>query len=201
MSQLKNRLQALTLLDRAFGAITDEELAAIVATLPEDHVSALDELCGAREGGFTDVAARNIAMRATAARGRMGGELEQLCVLLCDPCLEKCVDILGDDSEDPTEDQLLKATPKLIKDFGLPVTRLMIASSVAGEAPASEMLTRLLKHDKKLALPPVEFTSIAALPAPAADDDVKAKRKAAKERKQAEARARREQQLKARHPK
>ena len=115
MSQLKNRLQALTLLDRAFGTITDEELAAIVATLPEDHVSALDELCGAREGGFTDVAARNIAMRATAARGRMGGELEQLCVLLCDPCLEKCVDILGDDSEDPTEDQLLKATPKLIK--------------------------------------------------------------------------------------
>ena len=36
------------------------------------------------------------------------------------------------------------------------------------------------------------------LPAPQADDETKARRKAAKERKQAEARARREQQLKAR---
>ena len=35
MSQLKNRLQALTLLDRAFAAITDEELVAIVTTLPD----------------------------------------------------------------------------------------------------------------------------------------------------------------------
>ena len=77
----------------------------------------------------------------------------------------------------------------------------MIASSIAGEAPASEMLSRLLKHDKQLALPAVEFTAVAALPARTADEEVKAKRKAAKERKQAESRARREQQLKARHPK
>jgi hypothetical protein len=199
MSQLKNRLQALTLLDRAFTSITDDELAAIVATLPEDHVAALDEMCGAREGGFTDVAARNIAARATAVRGRMNGELEQICTLLCDPCLAKCIELLGDNSDDPTEDQLLKVTPKLIKEFGLVTTRLMLASSIAGEAPASEMLTRLLKHDKKLALPPVERTPIETLPARTADEDSKAKRKAAKERKQAAARASREQQLKARH--
>ncbi len=199
MSQLKNRLQALTLLDRAFAAITDDELAAIVATLPADHVAALDELCGAREGGFTDVAARNIAVRATAARGRMSGELEQISTLVCDPCLEKCIDLLGNNSEDPTEDQLLKVTPKLIKEFGLPSTRLMIASSIAGEAPAREMLARLLKHDEKLALPPVEWAPVATLPARTADDEIKAKRKATKEHKQAEAKARREQQLKARH--
>ncbi len=48
----------------------------------------------------------------------MSGELEQICTLLCDPCLEKCIDMLGDNSEDPTEEQLLKVTPKLIKDFG-----------------------------------------------------------------------------------
>ncbi|MBI4882562.1 MAG: hypothetical protein HY826_00745 [Actinobacteria bacterium] len=199
MSQLKNRLQALTLLDRAFTSITDDELAEIVATLPEDHVAALDEMCGAREGGFTDVAARNIAARATAVRGRMNGELEQICTLLCDPCLAKCIDLLGDNSDNPTEDQLLKVTPKLIKEFGLVTTRLMLASSIAGEAPASEMLTRLLKHDKKLALPPVERTPIETLPVRAAADEIKAKRKAAKERKQAAARASREQQLKARH--
>ena len=52
MSQLKIRMQALSLLDRAFAAMTDEELATTVAALPEDHVAALDELCGAREGGL-----------------------------------------------------------------------------------------------------------------------------------------------------
>lgn len=199
MSQLKNRLQALTLLDRAFTAITDDELAAIVATLPADQVTALDELCGSREGGFTDIAARHIAVRATAARGRMNGDLETIATLLSNPCLETCIELLGDNADDPTEDQLLKVAPKLIKQFGLPATRLMLASSVAGEAPASEMLSRLLKHDSKLALPPVEWTPAATLPVRTADEEVKAKRKAAKERKQAQARARREQQLKARH--
>ena len=37
------RLQALSLLDRAFAAMTDEELATLVASLPEDHIAALDE--------------------------------------------------------------------------------------------------------------------------------------------------------------
>ena len=89
MSQLKNRLQALSLLDRAFAAMTDEELATLVASLPEDHVAALDELCGAREGGFTDVEARLLSVRATVARGRMNGGLEQIATLVTDPALAK----------------------------------------------------------------------------------------------------------------
>jgi hypothetical protein len=109
MSQLKNRLQALTLLDRAFSAMTDEELATLVATLPEDHVTALDELCGAREGGFTDVEARNLAMRATAARGRMNGGLEQICTLVTDPALAKCIEALGDNSDNPSEEHCSKS--------------------------------------------------------------------------------------------
>ncbi len=199
MSQLKNRLQALSLLDRAFAAMTDEELATLVATLPEDHVAALDELCGAREGGFTDVEARLLAMRATAARGRMNGGLEQVATLVTDPALAKCIEALGDNSDNPNEAQLLEVTPALIEEFGLATTRLMLASSVAGEAAASEVLTRVLKHDETLALPPVERVDVEVLPARSADDETKAKRKAAKEKKQAEARQAREQQLKARH--
>ncbi len=199
MSQLKNRLQALSLLDRAFSAMTDEELATLVASLPEDHVVALDELCGAREGGFTDVEARQLAVRATAARGRMNGGLEQVSTLITDPALAKCIEALGDNSENPNEEQLLEVTPALIDEFGLATTRLMLASSVAGEAAAAEVLTRVLKHDETLALPPVERVDVEVLPARAADDETKAKRKAAKEKKQAEARLAREQQLKARH--
>ena len=198
MSQLKNRLQALSMLDSAFASTTDEELEALVAALPDDHRTSIDELCGARDGHFDDSASRLLAMRAHAARGRMNGGLEQVTAVLADPALAACIEALGDNADNPTEEQFLEIAPKLVDEFGLPAVRLMMAAAVAGEANASVMLTRLLKHDDTYALPPVEHTETALLPAPHADDDVKAKRKAAKERKQAEARARREQQLKAR---
>src|SRR5687768_13701109 len=95
---MKNRLQALNLLDRALGAMTDEELEALVATLPDDHREALDKICGAREGGFEDPAARTIAIRSTAARGRMNGTLEQVTTVLTDVCLAECIEKLGDNS-------------------------------------------------------------------------------------------------------
>jgi hypothetical protein len=199
MNQMKNRLQGLTLLDRAFTAMTDDEIEALVASLPEDHRKALDDLCGAREGGFTEPASRTLAMRATAARGRVNGGLEQITTLLCDPCLADCIEALGDHSDNPTEDELLDVTPPLVDKHGLATVRLMMAGSVAGEALASVALTRLLKHDETLALPPVEHEEVAVLPPPTADEEIKAKRKAAKAARQADARARREQQARARH--
>jgi hypothetical protein len=199
MSQLKTRLQALSLLDRAFTAFTDDDLETVVASLPDDHRDALDQLCNGPEGGFTDPAARSLAMRATAARGRMNGGLEQIATVLTDPCLAKCIEMLGDHADNPTETQLLEVTPTLVDEFGLPTTRLMLAMSLAGEAAASQMLTRVLKHDEQLAVPAAPPTESVLLPAPKADDDVKARRKALKEKKQADARNRREQQARAGH--
>ncbi|HEY7628605.1 MAG TPA: hypothetical protein VH761_16155 [Ilumatobacteraceae bacterium] len=199
MNQMKNRLQGLTLLDRAFTAMTDEELETLVAALDDEHRTAIDSVCGAREGGFTDSATRLLAMRATAARGRINGGLEQVTTLLSDQCLADCIEALGDHSDNPTEDELLEVAPALIDKHGLATVRLMMAGSVAGEAAASVALTRLLKHDETLALPPVEPEEISVLPPPKADDDIKAKRKAAKAAKQADARARREQRARARH--
>lgn len=199
MNQMKNRLQGLTLLDRAFTAMTDEELETLVAALDDDHREAIDSVCGAREGGFTDSATRILAMRATAARGRVNGGLEQVTTLLCDQCLADCIEALGDSADNPTEDELLEVAPALVDKHGVATVRLMMAGSVAGEAAASVALTRLLKHDETLALPPVEPEEVNVLPPPKADDDVKAKRKAAKAAKQADARARREQRARARH--
>jgi hypothetical protein len=199
MNQMKTRLQGLTLLERAFAATTDEELAALVAGLPDEHRDSLDSVLGAREGGFTDPATRVLAMRATAARGRMNGGLEQITTLLCDQCLADCIEALGEHADNPTEPQLLEVTPGLIDKHGLPTVRMMMAGSVAGEAAAAVALTRLLKHDETLALPAVEPEATTVLPPPQADADVKARRKAAKLAKQADARARREQRERARH--
>lgn len=198
MSQLKTRLQALSLLDRAFSCITDDELVAMVAALPDDHRTTLDELCGAQDGGFTDAGARTLALRSTAARGRMNGVLEQVTTVLTDPCLASCIEALGDHADNPTEDQLLAATPALVEQYGVPTVRLMMAAAVAGEAQASVMLTRLLKQHDEFKLPPAPAVQTSLLPVRQADDETKAKRKAMKDRKAAEAKARREQQLKAR---
>jgi hypothetical protein len=197
---MKTRLQALTLLDRALLAMTDAELETLVASLPDDHRTAIDQLCGAREGGFEDPATRTIALRNTVARGRVNGMLEQVSTVLTDPCLADCIEQLGDNSDNPTEAQLLEVTPGLIERHGLATVRLTLAGSIAGEAAASVMLTRVLKHDETLALPARDAIAEAVVaPAPSADEETKAKRKAAKEAKQAEARKSREQAARARN--
>jgi hypothetical protein len=196
---MKNRLQALSQLDRALAAMTDAELTALIDSIPEDHRGAIDQLSGAREGGFDDPAARIVALRSTVARGRMSGALEQIATVLTDVCLADAIEVLGPNSDHPTEAQIQEIVPGLIERHGLPTVRLTFASSVAGEAAASVTLTRLLKHDEVLALPAPAAPGPVVVLSNEADDETKARRKAAKERKQAEARARREQALKAKN--
>ncbi len=200
MNELKNRLQALALLDRAMSAMTDDELETLVASLPDDHRQALDKICGARdEAGFADDAARTLAIRATVARGRMNGGLEQVTTLLTDPCLADCIEALGEHSDHPTEEQLKDVTPQLVESHGVATVRLMLAGSVAGEAAASTMLIRVLKNDDELALPKEERPETVVLPAPQADDELRTRRKAVKDAKKADSRARREQQARAKN--
>lgn len=199
VNQMKNRLQALSLLDRAMTAMTDAELEALVASLPEDHVTAIDKLAGARDGGFDDPAGRVVGLRAAVARGRMSGGLEQIATVLTDPCLADFITELGENSDNPSEENLQAVLPAQIDKHGLAVVRLTLAASVAGEAAASVMLSRVLKHDDVIGLPPAPEPPAPVVLSREADDETRARRKAAKDRKQAEAKARREQAAKARN--
>ncbi len=200
MNQMKTRLAALNLLDRAFLAMSDDELATLFDSLPDDHRSSLDGIAGGPDGGFTDPQARLLGLRGAAGRGRISGQLEQICTILTDPALADCITALGDHADNPSEEQLLAVTPALVETYGLPTVRLMLASAVAGEAAASPMLIGLLKaEDGPFALPPVEPRPTEVLPPRSAPDDVKAKRQAAKDAKKAAARARRDQQARAGH--
>ena len=60
-------------------------------------------------------------------------------------------------------------------------------------------LTRLLKHDDVLALPKDESPAPVVVHTKEVDEETRAKRKAAKERKQADAKARREQAARAKN--
>ena len=125
--------------------------------------------------------------------------MEQIATVLTDPCLADCIEVLGSASDNPSEAQIHEVAPGLIERHGVATLRLTFAASIAGEAAASVLLTRLLKSDEVLALPPAPEPAEAVVLANAADDETKARRKAAKERKQAESRQRREQQLKAKN--
>ncbi len=67
---MKTRLQSLGLLDRALRAATDDELAAIVTALGDDHREAVERLTG---GELTPE-----AIRQTAAKGRIDGTMESI---------------------------------------------------------------------------------------------------------------------------
>lgn len=190
---MKTRLQSLGLLDRALRAMSDEELATVVTGLNDDHREAVERIVGG--------AATPEAIREAAAKGRMDGTLESLGLVLTDASLADCIGQLGDHADNPSSEQLRAVLPGMIERHGLGVTRLMLASTLAGEAAASAVIRDLLKHDEIVQLPPAEASSpgpVARAPE-APSPEVKARRQDLKRRKQAEARARREQSARARN--
>jgi hypothetical protein len=195
VNQVKNRLQALGLLDRSFAAATDEELTAAVEALDDDHRDALTEVL---KGELTPD-----AIRTAIGHGRLDGTIEGVALVLADATLADCVEQLGDHAENPTSDQLREVLPGIVERHGLALTRMMLAATVVGEAPASPVIRDLLKHDELVQLPPAEPRPITPIYEPDVDPDeraaIKAKRKEMHERKQAAARASREQAAKARH--
>ena len=88
--------------------------------------------------------------------------------------------------------------PSLCEAHGKSITQLMLASTVAGEAPASAIIRDLLKNDDDMKLPKAEPKPITPIvQGPDVDPDeraaIKAKRKEKKQREQEAARIRREQ--------
>lgn len=190
MNQVKNRLQALGLIDRAFQSTTDDELSGAIDALGEEHRDAMDELVG----GTVDAD----GIRAAITKGRMDGTMESVALVITDACLADCIEQLGDSADHPSSDELREVIPGLIERHGRGITQVMLASTVAGEAPASAIIRDLLKHDDLVKLPPPAATSRGPAPrAPKVDDAereaIRARRKEMKRQKQAEAKARREQ--------
>jgi hypothetical protein len=196
VNQVKNRLQALGLLDRSFGCASDDELTAAVTALDDDHRDALTEVVGGEPDPAT--------IREAIAHGRLDGTIESAALVLVDACLADCIEQLGDHADHPTSEQLREVLPGIVERHGVGITRIMLASTVVGEAPASAIVRDLLKHDELVKLPPAEprpLTPMVQMPAldPAEREAIKAKRKEMRDRKQAAARASREQAAKARH--
>ncbi len=188
-------MQALGLLDRSFKAATDAELATAIEALDDDHREGLES--------FVESATPE-GVRAGVKAGRINGDMEAIAAIISDPCLADCIKELGDHADNPSTDQLQEVLPGVAERHGVAVTRIMLASTVAGEAPASAIIRDLLKSDELVALPKAEEVTIAPLidtSKRTADEqaEIKAKRAAAKAAKKEADRARKAQSAAARN--
>jgi hypothetical protein len=196
VNQVKNRLAALSMLDRAFRLLPDERITELYGSLDDDAKDAVQHIAGVKgdDPSMTDLIA---AIRTTVQKGRINGDLERMALVLTDACLTDCIEALGDDSDDPSEENLRDVLPAVIEKHGLATTQVMLASVVTGEAIASPIITRLLKHDEAWKLPPAPVIETAPIPVAKVDDPERAalkdQRKARKAAEQEAARRRREQ--------
>ncbi len=181
-------MQALGLLDRSFKAATDDELGAAIDALDDDHREGLESFVSA---------ATPEGVRAAVRAGRINGDMEAIAAIISDLCLADCIKELGDHADNPSTDQLKDVLPGVAERHGVAVTRIMLASTVAGEAPASAIIRDLLKTDELVALPKAEEVTIA--PSPEEQAAIKAKRAEAKAAKKEADRARRAQSAAARN--
>jgi len=189
VNQTKNRMQALGLLDRSFKAATDAELATAIEALDDDHRDGLESFVAA---------ATPDGVRAAVKSGRINGDMEAIAAIISDLCLADCIKELGDHADNPSTDQLLEVLPGVVERHGVAVSRMMLAGTVAGEAPASAIIRDLLKSDELVALPKVDETTIAPLidtskRSPEEQAAMKAKRAEAKAARKEADRARRAQ--------
>lgn len=194
VNQMKNRMQALGLLDRSFKAASDEELSSAIEALGDDHREGLESF-------IEDMSADGV--RAGVKVGRIDGGMEAIAAIVTDAALADCIEQLGDNADNPSSDQLREVLPGIVERHNLGIARIMLASTVAGEAPASAIIRDLLKNDETLALPKAEAVEIAPLldTAKRSEDEqaeLRAQRKAAKKAKQEAERSRKAQSVAAR---
>ncbi len=188
-------MQALGLLDRSIKAATDDEITSGIEALDDDHREGLESFVE----GDLDVD----SLRAAVKSGRIDGSMEAIAAVLTDAALADCIAQLGDHADNPSTDQLKEVLPKIVEDHGLAMTRIMLAGTVAGEAPASAIIRDLLKNDDELALPKVDEVQSAPVldtSTRSAEEQaqVREQRKAVKAAKKEEDRARKAQAAAAR---
>jgi hypothetical protein len=137
-------------------------------------------------------------IRAGVKTGRIDDSMEAIATILTDACLADCIEQLGDHADNPSTEELREVNPGLIERHGVASVRIMLASTVAGEALASAIIRDLLKSDELVALPKVDEIQIAPLldTQKRSDEEqaaIRAKRGEAKQEKKQEARARKAQ--------
>jgi hypothetical protein len=148
VSTSKERVIRLVHLERELRGIGDAEMAEMIDALPEELREHLNPWCPDGEPSAEHIE----KLRGAIQRGRLKGMPERVADVLTAACLQDCIEALGDKADYPSLEDLNAAMPGVAQRNGVRRTRLMLASAVVGEAPASAAILKALKTDPALAV-------------------------------------------------
>src|SRR6185369_11853525 len=66
---------------------------------------------------------------------------------------DSTVELLGENSEDPSRADLDAVLPEVIEEHGIELVRLMAASYTISDAPCRDVMRELMETDERFALP------------------------------------------------
>ena len=78
--------------------------------------------------------------------------LPSVAAAASEACLARTIELLGDDSDDPSRDQLLAAIDALGDEFSMATVAVMLASVADGDMAASDLCFELLASDERFGL-------------------------------------------------
>ena len=171
----------LIILERRFvnalAATSDEAITSAALALEEDLQTVLAQSAGLSDGAFENPDTLASAIREGTTRRKCAGDV---CVVLCEPCTQHCIEVLAGAADDPSLDDLNAVLPEAIEKFGEEMVKLMVVQyslSLAG-------FKKLIQSDEKWALP-VSPSAVAAVRV-ADEAEQAAKRALRNERKEKE---------------
>lgn len=130
----------------ALAALSDDEITAAALALEEDLRDVLAQVAGLGEGAFDDESTLAARIRDGAQRRRCAGDV---CVVLCEPCTQHSIEVLGSASDDPTLEDLQAIIPGAIDKFGMAVVKLMVIQY----SLSLQGFKKLISTDERFALP------------------------------------------------
>jgi len=78
--------------------------------------------------------------------------LPYVAAAIADPCLDRTIELLGEHSDDPTEEQLVAVLDQLGDEFPVTVVAVMLASVADADMPASDLCFSLLDREPRFGL-------------------------------------------------
>ena len=130
----------------ALAVLSDGDLTAAALALDEDLRDVLAQVAGLGEGAFDDEATLAARVREGAQRRRCAGDV---CVVLCEPCTQHSIEVLGSASDDPTLDDLQAILPEAAHKIVLAVVQLQVIQY----SLSLQGFKKLISSDERFALP------------------------------------------------
>jgi hypothetical protein len=149
MKTSQERVIRLAQLERELGAISDGDLAGYIDALPAEARPFLSNWVPVDQPAADHIA----GLRAALAKGRAKNIPMKVTEVVTAPCLNSCIEALGDKADLPAAGNLIAINPALVEQHGVRITRLMYLSTMIAGAPAAAAIATVLKSDESLKLP------------------------------------------------